>query len=837
MTAATALAVTAAMGLTLLGLGLTDHAAANFDASSWLWSSVKGELARVNGVTGRVDTRQDLAGAAGHRVQIAQTDRLILLRDISTGRVSALDLATLRATATTPTTSGIGVTVALHEDGAFVVDSVQGIVRQLDPSTLTPVGEPVRLPPGVTGGVFDGAGRLWVGVPSEGTVVSVTPAGADASPAVTRTEAVASPQQDLAVAALDDGVAVLNRTSARLTSLRGGERRETPLTLDGPAALPPRIVGDTIAVTIADTRTVHVVTPDAQVRSFTVPGAGDRLRPAVPWAGRFYCPDDAAGRVHVLDAAGSAAPSLSVTGANGPLELEVRERRLFINAPDGSTAQVVNDQHQATEVDKYADGVLGADPPPDPPRPPPPPKPRRGPPDAPAAVAATAGDEQARVSWRAAKPNGWPVLKYVVTGVGGPREVSARQRELTVEGLTNGESYRFAVHAVNAKGPGPKRFGNPVMPTRDVPDPPESVTASPRPDGTVTVGWPRANGQGRRIVRYSVTAVTEGASEQVGASRTMSLRVKGLEYGRQYSFTVAAVNDRGASSKASPQSGSVSPFSVPGQPKQLRARTVSDKKGTIALTWGAAEENGKPITGYEVAANGRRVEVAGLSAQVDGFGDGERVSVRVLARNEAGAGRAASALAQTLPQPTIVPLKVSNAYSVITIPLRTTNAATCQVSLNGGARKEFDCRGGPVRELTPGETYRYQVFARNAAGEVSIKGERRTLALFGKVACDDSAGPNRGYCDRGIGVYSGARQHGSEGVGTVRSGDRFRAFCKRRGSDGDQSDGATLSATGYNNDKRSDMWVQITFGDARRYIPFIWLNLENGDKINDLPSC
>ena len=56
----------------------------------------------------------------------------------------------------------------------------------------------------------------------------------------------------------------------------------------------------------------------------------------------------------------------------------MRENHLFINAPASATARVVDDTHQVREVDKYANDVLGGDPPPVPPPPPPPPKPAGG---------------------------------------------------------------------------------------------------------------------------------------------------------------------------------------------------------------------------------------------------------------------------------------------------------------------------------------------------------------------------------------------------------------------------------------------------------------------------
>ena len=183
VTIATVAALLAAMGLTVLGLGAADNAVASYDASSWLWSTARSEMARVNGVTARVDTRVEIPAARRHPMQVTQTDRLLILRDLNTGQVSSLDLATLQITATTRTTPGLGVSVALHEDAAFVVDAVQGIVRQLDPRSLTPVGEPVRYPPGITGGSFHGEGRLWVAVPNEGTVSAIIAAPLPSAPA------------------------------------------------------------------------------------------------------------------------------------------------------------------------------------------------------------------------------------------------------------------------------------------------------------------------------------------------------------------------------------------------------------------------------------------------------------------------------------------------------------------------------------------------------------------------------------------------------------------------------------------------------------------------------
>src|SRR5262249_53175540 len=173
----------------------------------------------------------------------------------------------------------------------------------------------------------------------------------------------------------------------------------------------------------------------------------------------------------------------TIPGANGPLALEVRGDHLFINAPDASTARVVDLDNHVRTVNKYANNVLGGDPPPNPPPPPPPAKPPVGPPGAPTRVFAVAGNTSAHLTWGPAAPNGFPVIRYVVEGDGQSHQVGATQRSLDVTGLTNGQQYRFTVYAVNAKGAGPKRAANPVVPTSAVPDPPVSVTATENADG------------------------------------------------------------------------------------------------------------------------------------------------------------------------------------------------------------------------------------------------------------------------------------------------------------------------------------------------------------------
>ncbi|WP_244200176.1 fibronectin type III domain-containing protein [Micromonospora arborensis] len=852
VTVGTVTALLAAMGLTVLGLGAADNAVANYDASSWLWSTARSELARVNGVTARVDTRTEIPSARQHPMQIAQTDRLLILRDLQTGQISSLDLATLQLSATTKTTPGLGVSVALHEDSAFVVDAVQGIVRQLDPRSLTPVGEPVRYPPGITGGTFDGKGRLWIAVPSQGTVSAITaatlpsapasaaPAGAGLSPKRVESYDVAEASHELVVSTLDEGVAVLDRTAGKLVRVQRGEVHPTPLTLSGPAALPARTSGQRVPVTVPAERRVLVVGDGGEERAFTVPGEGDRLSPAVAWADRFYCADEATGTIYAFDAGGQLVETIRGR-ANGPMELEVRENHLFINSPDAATARVVDDKHQVREVNKYANDVLGGDPPPVAPPPPPPKKPRVGKPSAPRSVTAAAGNAQARVSWRPAAANGAEIIKYVVEGAGQRLEVGANQRAVEVKGLTNGETYRFAVHAVNAKGDGPSRNSNPVTPTAAVPDPPASVTAQERPDGTVLVKWPAANGQGNKIAKYAVTASSAGANAPAGESTKTELVVPAgeLEFGTQYAFTVVTVNDKGAGSAASPVSNTVVPFAAPGRPLDLSAGTVANQPGAVTVQWSPAEANGRPVTKYLVDVGGRVSEVADTRTTVTGLGNGQNVTVKVKAVNEAGAGPEATATARTVAEPRVTVTGSSATATSATVTF-TVDAGggqvTCSVSTPGKPAKAGACSSITVSGLAPGTAYTFTVTATNAAGNGTATKAQATPPLYGIATCNNGPdGDQRTYCNKevdgrnGNEVFKVARQDNDQQAGWAKPGTRLQAYCKKAGED--------VDSWIYNNQKRSTWWVQVNFGGGKYYIPWAWLNLEGGDNINVLPTC
>ncbi|MGP4027381.1 hypothetical protein [Actinomadura sp. 3N407] len=352
----TAALVTLALSATLLGGGRIGHATAATDGSAWLWSRTAGEVGRVNPDNGRVERRREVTDARGHRVRVTQNDRHLLVHDLDTGRVSSLDLSGLGFSGRLDVGTRGDPHLVMGATSAAVIERTSGAVRALDPATLRPVGEVLRLPGPLTGGEFDGAGRLWVALPRQGTVaaVRVTAQGA----AVARTSEVAEPDRDLVLTVLDEGALVVDRGGRDLVLATGdGTRRITaPVPLAG-AMVPDRTHGALAAITVPAAGSV-VTLGDVRTGGpvLTFPLREPVQEPAVPFAGKVYVPVQETGDLRVYDPAGRQTGLVSMPSGRGDMELTVREGDLFVNAPGSADAQVVGADGRVRTIGKYPDG-------------------------------------------------------------------------------------------------------------------------------------------------------------------------------------------------------------------------------------------------------------------------------------------------------------------------------------------------------------------------------------------------------------------------------------------------------------------------------------------------
>ena len=579
----------AAVVSSVLGTGAVGRADEMSDGTVWLWTSPVGEAVRVNGNNAAVDLVASLPEAAGVDVQVVQNDEYLLLYDPATGKVTSVDLRRMGFSGVLELGSGGDFGLVLGEDTAAVIDRATGEIKAVDPATLQPTGATLNVPAPLTGGAFDESDTLWLGVPTQGTAVGVRIQDEDA--AITETLAVAEPGADIAMTVLDDGALVTDPEGDRVVAVRAdGDPvvTDAPVELEG-ARMPTRTHGDVVAVTLPESGEVLTVTDPAGSADIGHFDVGEGGGTATAYEGRVYVPFPDEGRVRVFDAQGAELNPVSLPGAEGPLELEVREGRLYINSPHTGVAAIIDPDGKATVVDKAdpppgpgdADGGAPAPQPlpggnveeqpetegavPDPGAEAPEPGADAGPPEEPAApasdptpagageqddepdageapgaptpVSVTAGDGSAFLSWPEAYSPDAPVDEYQVTWEGGRVTVGGDELDTEVTGLTNGSTYRFMVRAVNSHGTGPAAQTAEIVPGPQAPDAPAEVTATASGSGTATVSWSAVEGANDYLV---ATRAHSGDNPSDRTSGQTSVDVAGLSPGATYTFTVTA---------------------------------------------------------------------------------------------------------------------------------------------------------------------------------------------------------------------------------------------------------------------------------------------------------
>ncbi len=271
-----------------------------------------------------------------------------------------------------------------------------------------------------------------------------------------------------------------------------------------------------------------------------------------------------------------------------------------------------------------------------------------GVPAAPTAVSADPGDHQASVSFTAPANNGRPITSYTVTSAPGGATTSCASSPCVVTGLTNGTAYTFTVHATNAIGNSVESTPSIAVTPAVAPGAPTGVSATLGDhQASVSFTAPASNG-GSPITSYTVTS----APGDIFVSCTVSpCLVTGLTNGTAYTFTVHATNGVGDSVESTP-SAAVTPAGVPAAPSAVTL-TPGDQKITVSFP--APDDQGAPITSYQVSTDGgltyttvtTTVDNGLTSATVTGLSNGTAYSVRVRALNAQGAGSASAAQSAT----------------------------------------------------------------------------------------------------------------------------------------------------------------------------------------------
>jgi hypothetical protein len=331
-------------------------------------------------------------------------------------------------------------------------------------------------------------------------------------------------------------------------------------------------------------------------------------------------------------------------------------------------------------------------------------------------------DSAVVLTWPAPVSNGSPITGYTVD-TAGHRQVCATTT-CTITGLTNAQEYTFTVIATNAVGDSdPSAPSGPAMP--DVrPERPNAPEAE-RGDGSASLRWEVPATRGTPVERYDVQVSPASGSGQISETST-AYTWDGLTNGTSYTFRVRAYNQADEPSEWSPWSAPVVPAGPPTAPGEPQVQRVdSPIEAQISGSFGEAQGNGAPVTGYEVIIyqDGNefsRFETTGTSFTQDAP-EGHEYTVAVVAINEVGTGPASprSNSVRSYIQPTAPGRPTATATGTsreITLDYSAANPrgdeiVRYEVSTNGGAWEEL--HGDRITGLDNGSSYQFRVRACN----------------------------------------------------------------------------------------------------------------------------
>ena len=411
-------------------------------------------------------------------------------------------------------------------------------------------------------------------------------------------------------------------------------------------------------------------------------------------------------------------------------------------------------------------------------------------------LSATPSDSEVVVSWAVPADDGGSSItgyeyQYSPGGNGWTAvDGGANADSVTVDGLTNGTEYTFAVRAVNSTGQGSASEVKATVPT--VPDRVSNLSAAPG-NGQATLAWePPASDGGAPITKYQYGGGPVNTFRDVdGGADARSVIVDSLTNGTEYGFAVRAVNSMGEGTASSVSATPAIP--KPGPVQNLLA-SAGDR--SVTLRWDAPlSDGGSPITRYEYQRSGGSWATVsgGASARsktVSGLTNGTTYTFSVRAVNAVGNGAASSATAT--PAPATVPGAVANllathgdgqvvlswdapssdGFSPIT-RYEYQRSGGSWATVSGGA----SARSKTVSGLTNGTTYTFSVRAVNAVGNGAASSATATPMdmiahyLFNGNARDASG---NGYHGTLSGPVSTSDRFGNEASAILFNGTNHR---------------------------------------------------------------
>lgn len=606
----------------VLGRGNLDHLIRFRNGGLFVHSSEKQQLHHVDLASGKVDYAVPLDGGA---YDVVNSGGVTVARNRQTRAATVIDLSDATGKASRALLLDGAAELVAGGGKVFALDRGEGTATPIDTTGAT-AGMPAKIGGRIEGtAAVDAEGRLWAPVPSRGEIVPV-----DVQQERGRIVGTIRSAPRLAEADVPLDVTVFNRVAFGVVH-RSGTTEISRLAL-GAAARPLSYPGQLSFAAVqgevdgthlagldrANGLVVRIDVRTGEVLPFQVPGLALRdLGPPLQAGNKLIVPDPSRGEVVVIDADRPGTRSVISVAANpGPLDVQVKDRSVLVNAPGGSKALQVDQHGNIQTIDKYVPVPAATDPvrpaAPTPPTPavrpvPTPASGGRGPqappvtvppqaPGPPVNLAATAGKGQVALSWQPPRSGGATVTGYVIAGPRGDTQVGGGTRTATLA-ADNEVPVTFRIRAVNAVGSSPSASFPTVTPHSQVPGAVGSLRATPG-NGKVDFAWPAAAANGTTIDRYVITG-SHGTSMAVPSGAT-SFTWDPLANGTSYTFSIRAVASSGASGAAA-GSGPVVPFGPPTPPSGF---TVVPLDGglRVSFTPSPGDGNGRSVERYEVSS-------------------------------------------------------------------------------------------------------------------------------------------------------------------------------------------------------------------------------------------
>jgi hypothetical protein len=390
------------------------------------------------------------------------------------------------------------------------------------------------------------------------------------------------------------------------------------------------------------------------------------------------------------------------------------------------------------------------------------------------------GDGEITLSWGTSSGAAGYKVKYgtasgsytTVMDVGGSTSA-------TIDGLTNGTTYYFAVSAYNANGESAdsfEKYGKPhvLPPAPDAPVQNDPVAGN----GKVTVSWNAVVGADGYNVKYGTVSGTY--TNTVRAGNVTSRTITGLSNGTTYYFVVTAYNEGGESGVSNEKSAVPELPPPPAAPVQLQP---APGDGQVRISWTAVSG----ADGYRVkygTASGSYTSTANAggstSTTITGLTNGTTYYFVVVAYNaggESGNSNEQSATPQPAPAaPTLdAPIagdgRVSLSWSAVSgavgykVRYGTSSGGPYGTTIDVGSSTEVT-----IDELMNDTAYYFVVTAYNALGSESAYSAERSAtprSADGSITVLLKNGVNGYTGSESFGIRSEApdTHYGSDGYG------------------------------------------------------------------------